>query len=196
MIQYYALNSNEHLDGEKDGTFQELLVGIAPGSLIDSLYQNAYRDPDFQNIGHQLLWALNGCREVLSTHLAQVQLEIMRHKVQHNQAEARRLQESKMGSEMKQRCIHLEHKVQDLERRNARLDRQLGEMRAELEKSQRQLEAYKAHYVRLWMLGLKKKLHSKAILSVRTSALSSLSYIFVPLEQEAWRVSRWNRVPS
>lgn len=134
------------------------MVGIAPGSLIDSLYQNAYRDPDFQNIGHQLLWALNGCREVLSTHLAQVQLEIMRHKSQHNQAEARRLQESKMGSEMKQRCIHLEHKVQDLERRNARLDRQLGEMRSELEKSQRQLEAYKAHYVILFVIWLNLKL--------------------------------------
>ena len=141
------LYSNEHLDGEKEGTFQELLVGIAPGSLIDSLYQNAYRDPEFQTIGHQLLWALNGCREVLSTHLTQVHLEITRHKTQHHQAEARRVQESKVGSEMKQRCAHLEHKVQDLERRNARLERQLGDTRTECEKSQRQLEAYKAHYV-------------------------------------------------
>jgi predicted RNase H-like nuclease (RuvC/YqgF family) len=67
-----------------------------------------------------------------------------------------------VGSEMKQRCAHLEHKVQDLERRNARLERQLGDTRTECEKSQRQLEAYKAHYVSFVLLFLPaRRTHSR-----------------------------------
>lgn len=84
---------NECLDGEKEGTFQELLVGVAPNPLIDSLYQNAYSDADHSAIGHQILWALNGCREILTTHLTQLGLEISRHQSSAAAVETRRVQE-------------------------------------------------------------------------------------------------------
>ena len=41
---------NEHLDGNEDGTFQEILVGLAPNSLMDSMNQVAYSDPDHQQV--------------------------------------------------------------------------------------------------------------------------------------------------
>jgi hypothetical protein len=83
---------NECLDGEKEGTFQELLIGVAPNALFDTLTQNAYADPDHSSVGRQMLWALNCCRDILSTHLVQLNLEIARHQLQAQNTEARRLQ--------------------------------------------------------------------------------------------------------
>ena len=116
-------NSNECLDSSKEGTFQEILVGVAPSSITDALYQSTYATPEHSVIGHQLLWALNSCHDIVATHLTQLTLEISRHRAMNQQSEARRLQDSKIANELKQRCSGLEHKLKDMERRNERLER-------------------------------------------------------------------------
>mmetsp|Transcript_78832 Transcript_78832/g.157545 ORF Transcript_78832/g.157545 Transcript_78832/m.157545 type:complete len:299 (-) Transcript_78832:280-1176(-) len=140
---------NECLDTDKEGTFQELLVGVAPNPLIDSLYQNAYSDPEHSAIGHQILWALNGCREMLTTHLTQLGLEINRHQSSATAVETRRVQESKISSELKQRCANLEHKMQEMERRNTRLERSNSELQAKAEQAAQTAESYRAHYLQM-----------------------------------------------
>ena len=102
---------NEYLDGGQDGTFLELYVGLSSPPLMDSLNNITYSEPEHTSIGHKIVWALGGCAEILRTHLVQVDLEVQRARSSHQSSEARRIHESKMSSELKQRCQSLEHKA-------------------------------------------------------------------------------------
>jgi len=62
-----------------------------------------------------MMCASSGCHDIVATHLTQLTLEISRHRALNAQADVRRLQESKIANELKQRCAGLEHKMKEME---------------------------------------------------------------------------------
>jgi len=88
-----------------------------------------------------------GFRELLSTHLTQMALEISRQRQLQVQAESRRVQDSKAANELKQRAIQLEHKLKESDRRNERLERHNSELRGECDAAKKSAESYRSHYM-------------------------------------------------